>query len=312
MQSLNNYIIETNIENIFLDKLCNHISLSLYIKYGYGIYPYVSLYESFGNFKNTHKVLYHIIEVLKNEFKSQEIDCTNDNVFFKKIKIDIVNEDYISASYLNINNDKIDIEILCLDKEMFIDNIEEYTELILHELLHGYEDFNRKTTNKPDIFQLWNVDYEKSYLNINNFDKIKRYISRCKYFLNSQERNAYFSSLELSIKKIIKDYHITADNLDYEKFKHGIKRETLWEIYFDLGTFILGLNNINNEYKKEIEKQYNSLYNTNKSFNEIKKELNNKWKKFDHKFNQLIPKILCKNIQIKEFKNSSFSLKKLL
>ena len=35
------------------------------------------------------------------------------------------------------------------------------------------------------------------------------------------------------------------------------------------------------------------------------------WNKFDRKFNQLIPKILCKNIQIKEFKNYSFGLNKL-
>lgn len=315
MKDLNNYILEnTNklYENELLERLCNHISIIVYTKYGSGIIPNIQLKESLGNFKNAHKVLNHIITELKSNFNSQEINCDNYDVFFKKIKIDIINKDLINASYLNIDNDVLEIEILCLDKETFIDYIYYYIELILHEMLHGYEDYCRKSSNTKGIFDLWNINYKKSYININNINDIKRYLSRCKYFFNSQERNAYFSSLELCIKDIIKKYHISADNLDYEKFKRAIKDHHIWKIYFDLGTFIIGLENINNDNKKYIEKQYNSLFESNKSFNEIKKELNISWKKFDKKFNQLVPKILCNNIQIKEFKNYSFNIDKLI
>lgn len=310
MLSLNNYIIESKIENVLLDRLCLHCYAECLLTFGKGLYP-INIYESLGKFNNASKVLEHILNELKNNFSSQLINCKNDNVFFDSIQIEIIEDNNFYAAYDFIKDNVVNIEIYCKNEETFNDNIEEYEILILHELLHAYEDYNRNINNKPDIFQLWNIDYEKSYLNMNNFDKIKRYISRCKYFLNPQERNAYFSSLESSIKKVIKDYHISVDNLDYEKFKHGIKREYIWEIYFDLGKFILSLDNIDEKRKNEIVKQYNSLYNTEKSFNEIKKELNNQWKKFDNKFNQLVPKILCKNIQIKEFKNYSFSLNKL-
>ena len=310
MLSLNNYIIESKIENVLLDRLCLHCYVECLLTFGKGLYP-INIYESLGKFNNASKVLEHILNELKNNFSSKLINCKNDNVFFDSIQIEIIEDNNFYAAYNFIKDNVVNIEIYCKNEETFNDNIEEYEILILHELLHAYEDYNRNINNKSDIFQLWNIDYEKSYLNMNNFDKIKRYISRCKYFLNPQERNAYFSSLESSIKKVIKDYHISVDNLDYEKFKHGIKREYIWEIYFDLGKFILSLDNIDEKCKNEIVKQYNSLYNTEKSFNEIKKELNNQWKKFDNKFNQLVPKILCKNIQIKEFKNYSFSLNKL-
>ena len=50
--------------------------------------------------------------------------------------------------------------------------------------------------------------------------------------------------------------------------------------------------------KKLFTTVYNSMNKSNVTFNNIVKEFKIKWKKFDSKFNQLVPKIICDNINI--------------
>ena len=126
------------------------------------------------------------------------------------------------------------------------------------------------------------------------------WLSRCNYFLNSQERNAYLSQLESDIEKIFKDEHIKIEDFDYTKFKNKLKETDIWKEYFKLSVFILKLKNSkwNNEQKQYVEFVWDHLYNEKKSFNQIVKELYNNWEKFEKKFEQLVPKIICKYIEI--------------
>ena len=125
------------------------------------------------------------------------------------------------------------------------------------------------------------------------------WLSRCNYFLNSQERNAYLSQLESDIEKIFKDAHIKIEDFDYTKFKNKLKETDIWKEYFKLSVFILKLKNSkwNNEQKQYIENLWVQLYSEKKSFNQIVKELYNNWEKFEKKFEQLVPKIICKYIE---------------
>ena len=53
----------------------------------------------------------------------------------------------------------------------------------------------------------------------------------------------------------------------------------------------------NNEQKQYVEFVWDNLYSEKKSFNQIVKELYNNWEKFEKKFEQLVPKIICKYIE---------------
>ena len=66
----------------------------------------------------------------------------------------------------------------------------------------------------------------------------------------------------------------------------------------------------NNEQKKYVENLWTQLYNEKKSFNQIVKELYSNWEKFEKKFEQLVPKIICKYIEI-NLKEVAFDLSSL-
>jgi hypothetical protein len=303
-----------NYENYLLEKLCCHCSLEFKFINGKGLDPrfnyYNSIYESLGKFDNAGKVIEHICNELKNNFKTQQIDCRNDNVFFNYINIEINNEHNVNMSYIKYKDNIIFIELYSLNINEFIENIDEYEKLFLHELLHGYEDYNRITSGKDSIFNLIGNEYDNAFKNLNNSNDLKMYLSRCKYFLNPQERNAYFTSLETSIKKLLKSGNYYLDKFDFNKFKKDLKHTDIWTIYFDLFIFIEKLKTLN-QYKDIIKRTYNQLFEDNKSFKDIYKELQNKWRKFNSKFNQLVPKILCNNLQIKESREFSFTINKL-
>lgn len=66
----------------------------------------------------------------------------------------------------------------------------------------------------------------------------------------------------------------------------------------------------NNEQKQYIENIWNDLYNEKKTFNQIKKELYNNWQKFEKKFEQLVPKIVCRHLET-NLKEVAFNVKLL-
>ena len=305
MRSLITFISETKYEDYLLDKLCTHCSLENRWTYGKGLDPrftfYQSIYESLGKFDNAGKIVSHIASAIIDNFNSQELDCREDNVYFDYINININNTNNGAGSFLKLENNTIFIEIYAKTVEFFKANIDEYELTILHELLHGYEDYNRIKNGKDTIFDLLDTDYKNSFSNINSADDIKLWLSRCKYFLKSQERNAYFSRLENDVKDLLKGIKYSIEDFNYGEFKEKLKNTNIWKIYFNCFIFIEKLKTFKDEnIRKIIEQKYNELYNKNKKYKDICDELNNSWRKFDSKFNQLVPKLICKNIEIKE------------
>lgn len=294
MITLNNYIIENELEKNILNRLYFHTCVEF--KLDHNLYPYIV--ESLGKFDNAGKVVKHIIDTLKTNFESQVIDCTNDNVYFKYIDIKLNNNGKGYGTYLKFKDDTVYLEIGA-NKEYFNENIDQYIKTIVHELLHGYEDYNRIKNTGQGIFAYYNDKYKNSFNNINSQDDLKMWLSRCNYFLNSQERNAYLSQLESDIESLFKNEHITIEDFNYTKFKDKLKNSFMWKIYFKLSTFILQLKNKkwSNEQKKYVENLWAQLYNETKTFSQIIKELYNNWEKFEKKFEQLVPKIICKYIE---------------
>lgn len=294
MITLNNYIIENELEENILNRLYFHTCIEF--KLDHNLYPYVV--ESLGKFDNAGKVVKHITDILKTNFESQVIDCSNDNVYFKYINIKLNTNEKGYGSYLKFKDDTVYLEIGA-NKEYFNENIDIYIKTIVHELLHGYEDYNRIKNTGQGIFAYYNDKYKNSFNNINSQDDLKMWLSRCNYFLNSQERNAYLSQLESDIESLFKNEHITIEDFNYTKFKDKLKNSFIWKEYFKLSIFILKLKNskLTNEEKKHVENLWAQLYNEKKTFSQIIKELYNNWEKFEKKFEQLVPKIICSYIE---------------
>ena len=274
-------MIENEIYEDIFQRLYFHTCIEF--KLDYNLYPYII--ENYGKFDNAGLVVKHIIDELQNNFESQKINCQDDNVYFKYIDIQINNQQNDIATYIKYKDNTVFIELFCKSLNDFKFNIDSYVKTIIHELLHGYEDYNDK--------------YKNSFNNINSRNDIKMWLSRCNYFLNSQERNAYLSQLESDIENIFKNEHITIEDFNYTKFKNKLKETDIWKEYFKLSVFILKLKNSkwNNEQKQYVEFVWDNLYSEKKSFNQIVKELYSNWEKFEKKFEQLVPKIICKYIE---------------
>ena len=294
MKTINEYIIENKLEEDILNRLYFHTCIEF--KLDHNLYPYIV--ESLGKFDNAGKVVKHIIDTLKDNFESQVIDCTNDNVYFKYINIKLNTSENGYGVYLELKNNTLYLE-LGATKEYFNENIDNYVKTIVHELLHGYEDYNRIKNTGQGIFAYYNDKYKNSFNNINSLNDIKLWLSRCNYFLNDQERNAYLSQLENDIESIFNNDHITIEDFNYTTFKDKLKNTSIWKIYFKLSMFILKLKNTvwSKEQKKYVENIWEQLYNEKKTFNQINKELYNNWEKFEKKFEQLVPKIICRYIE---------------
>ena len=308
MKSINEYIIKNEIYEDILQRLYFHTCIEF--KLNYNLYPYII--ENYGKFDNAGLVVKHIIDELQDNFESQKINCQDDNVYFKYINIQINNQQNGFATYIKYQDNTVFIELFCKSLNDFKFNIDSYVKTIIHELLHGYEDYNRIKNTGQGIFAYYNDKYKNSFNNINSQNDIKMWLSRCNYFLNSQERNAYLSQLESDIEKIFKDEHIKIEDFDYTKFKNKLKETDIWKEYFKLSVFILKLKNSkwNSEQKQYVEFVWDHLYNEKKSFNQIVKELYNNWEKFEKKFEQLVPKIICKYIEI-NLKEVAFAISSL-
>ena len=149
------------------------------------------------------------------------------------------------------------------------------------------------------IFVYYNDKYKNSFANLNSIIDVRMWLSRCNYFLNDQERNAYLSQLETDIESLFKNDHINIEDFNYTEFKNKLKSTSIWKEYFKLSIFILKLKNskFSNEQKEYVENTWSQLYNENKTFNQIIKELYANWEKFEKKFEQLVPKIICSYIE---------------
>ena len=293
MKSLNEYITESKLEENILNRIYFHTCVEF--KLNNSLYPYIV--ESLGKFDNASKVVKHIINALKGNFESQIIDCTDDNVYFKYINITLNTDANGYGIYLKFRDDTLYVE-LGAKKEYFTENIDRYTKLLIHELLHGYEDYNRIKRTGKGIFAYYNDKYKNSFANLNSIIDVRMWLSRCNYFLNDQERNAHLSQLETDIESLFKNDHINIEDFNYTEFKNKLKSTSIWKEYFKLSIFILKLKNskFSNKQKEYVENTWSQLYNENKTFNQIIKELYANWEKFEKKFEQLVPKIICNYI----------------
>lgn len=300
MKTLQEHITEINnyetqdLENILLTHLYNHLLIDSYnIEY----HPSEIIFESLGKFNKCGQVAEYIFSELYKTNDSITLDCRKFKVFFDYVSIALYKgHNQIYAEYNKQENRilYINIYLQTVDYSIY-DNL---IILILHEMMHAYEDKQRIKTGKPSIFNLLDDKYSGSLKLLKTNNEISNTIGKLNYFLNDQEQNAYFGTLYTTVENIIKTKNISLDNIDYTNIIKNIKQENIWKIYFDLCKFIIKLNNneLNEKNINQIQEIYKYIFKSNQTLSSIKKELNNKWDKFYKKFNELVPKIICEII----------------
>lgn len=295
MKSIKDYIIEDNVlEQVLLNHLLYHIDVQVNI-----VNPLSYLNESLGTFNSCGKIAEHIFnELYENEFQDElNIDVTKYKSYMDKVHIKCTKSSELYASYIGQHNRIINVELSVPEKITYT-YYDDLMFLLIHELMHGYEDKRRIIYGKPSIFNLLDDKYIKSIRIFKSINKLTRNIGRFNYLFNKQEQNAYFGTLDNIIKTIVEKTNSTQNNIEYNDIIKEIKNSHTFKIYFELGEFIVNINNddLTDSDKKQILDLYKNYYKEDITYNKLVKKLNNKWNCFYSKFNQLTPKIICKYI----------------
>lgn len=318
MIDLGAYIEQKNfnnrIDSILVEEL--KFALSCWIKTFKAIplqYNIPSIFESAGQFNNCGKVVELVMKYIldnKETKYTHEFDCSDLDVFFKKLKINV--EKYNSSTYGyydDTTNETVTLNLYIKNYNRTYKNIAsiesdiEYT--IVHELIHAYEDYIRKTRGLPSINTLFdNIDYKKEYRralsNIHSGDDniedeyINKLIAKCRYFLDEQEQKAYLGTVKTCVQKITKKVGPSFRSLKFDEVIDLFKDEYIWEEYKDIYIFIKNINKVDNELLMKI---YKYFYTKKLSADEIKDELTKKWNKFEHIFIKNFTKSYASSIQ---------------
>jgi len=301
MKSLQNYIFENKFNDILTDQLYKHIAIEFNYNFNYTTTFEVSqIFEKLGSFENSGKIVMYIFEQLINKINNNDynfkIDCKELNTFFDNIIINIHYSNSIEGEYYNRENNDVFMNLIIPENIDPTKDWEDIMKIILHELLHAYEDYNRKDS----IFDYLNSSYYKSirFMKTSYIENNKK-LFEFGYFFNDQERNAYFSNIYNDVEKVLKKLNmIDIDKFNYNEFIDELKNTDIWKTYFDIGNFIMNIDNLDNNDKNQIIQTFNFIKANKLSFKDIKKELKNKWNKFESKFNQLVPKCICDIITV--------------
>ena len=263
-------------------------------------YKLPTIFESENIFQNYEfiigKITSEILKKSKNFSDENKIDIEFKLVqqYPKKINVTLYhsNGNYVRGYFTELNDN-----IVYLDIELFEDAskyyVNELKAIILHELLHGYEEFIRQNKNLPSIFdELKNDSSYKRAVNNLNFprkdlelmsEKDKEWwmciknISIAKYFYNEHEIFAYMGTLEYKLKNILKRIKPNYTKIKYNDIVKELKNEYVWKNYLDFGKFILYINNIEDDiledaYTYICEQKDKAIEFTKEQF-KIKKEL---------------------------------------
>ena len=221
--------------------------------------------------------------------------------------IDTINLSFVYAdtsSYQptlsNIKNDKfqpLTIEIGFKGKENVV------ISSIMHELLHAYEDYKRKSELTIGLHQkARNIGYYKNNVSQNAFSsRLTKMLSYILYYLTDFERNAYITQIAGEIKACKKTFNNIKEILDF--IKSTIPYQN-YQTIFKFGEELCNIKDKSIQTRIVVFTDY--LSNNNfKTYNQFVKWLSTKIYKYRKKINNIIPKIAAQQLDIVESFQSS-------
>jgi hypothetical protein len=236
----------------------------------------------------------------KIEFNKNELEYS----FFEKLIIYItISNDNDESSYYNysksnwIENKKI-FEKIVINIFILKNNINDLSDIIMHELLHAYEDYQRSLNNvgfnkmNPNKISIETDDLKKikeKFGDNNKLNTLAYYV----YYLLNIERNAYVSQIYSELKK----YKLTKNDINREKYKEL----TFFKTYLVINNYSEQyVNSLNNDELKLFAEyiQHSAIKNLYSVNNNIfKKKLINYFKSESEKTMKKMYKVMVEYLE---------------
>lgn len=240
MRTLNEHIAFNECSKILMNDLLCHIDIDDWVSGFYDLY--IHIIERHRNFENALYIGYHIFSELVDHIDDKviNVDISKSNSFINNVCISLSeSKGDVSGRYDYMDNDTVFIN-LYINKKNLNEDCDNILKIIIYEMLHSYEDYQRINHNEKSISKLIDNRYN-SAMNYLQYDdnKFIKHISRHVYLFNDQERNAYFSQLEIDIRNIIKKNNITLKQPQrYKIITDELSKLEIWKDYVELSLFI--------------------------------------------------------------------------
>jgi len=304
-------------EKLFVDSFPAHFFVEMYYnrdkKNGGFIYEekldhshFTQLCESYGVFNGCEEITKEIMDIVDYMLKNNvEIFKTkiNNNTFIENVEIKLTNTSS-SAFYgdSQIKNGKYNPLRLRIGIATTKRNI---MSSIMHELLHAYENQQRYVNNAPSMGKAARtIGYDKNPINKTvSYNDIKQKISYILYHFTDFERNAYIAQIKGELEACDKSFWDIKDAFDF------IKTTIPYRNYQKIFSFCSELCEIeNNKVQKDILDYTSELSNYNfKTYDSFRNWLIMKMKKYQRKFNNILPKIAAEYLTLSESFNQSMN-----
>ena len=276
-----------SLEEYLKESLAFHIKIDFHYDNEYfGIMEFriMESYDMLKNIIDIPLIIYNEIYDIKEDSENIEIDLHND--FPKRIVIDELKIISSKNSYCSYNDCDVVTKTIHIDIVINWNLLtsDEFSKLVIHEIMHGYEDYNRKLNNKDSIFSKLDTKYRRSLKLLGKIDnKLPEFV----YFFNDQEQNAYFSELYIDIKNIIDRDNINIKNIDFSHIVNEISKLDRWKQY----VMLIKLYEDDSLYDKNLS-SYKFLNGFKSNKKEFKHYVKKQIRKFKNKFEQQVPKMI--------------------
>lgn len=292
-----NIIIENELEKHFY----NEFALSESLKYSC-----FTILEKYGTYVDQKELIIELAKSIYDIVRNKEPEDTieldkNDvegfsNIFFNKLVVKLTkNTGYLANKSKYSEKDKLfDQVVIDIDTNEY-KTYDGIVKCLMHEMLHAYNEYNSYLKNSPNkLKDLTNI--KSSYSKTIDIEDELSIANICKRILNNirkWEQNAYISELGVELENNgfdLSKYHTTNDayKAAYDIF---INSDTFRQ-YSSLWSYLLKLKSYGKEDdKNKFADTYNSINNTNLTFNKIFKKLDSQFDKIMLKIESKIPKL---------------------
>lgn len=285
MKKFSEHIKDNKLSKILKESLLQHIEVEDFFLGLSDMY----IYERHGHFDNSYEIAEHILNEISNMYNDDgveyDIDISKYDTFVDRVCITPFNNNEISGAYDIIDNGTLFMD-LYFDKKHITENKSELLKTIIHEMLHGYEDYNTMNNTGKSIRDMIDSRYNAATRNLNNSNDNIKTIARAIYLFDEHEKKAYLSQVEVDIRNIIKKNNIVfGDPKRYKIITDELEKTDIWKIYIDLA------NDIINADEYTINKTY-KMFDKTFSGKSARKDLMKRYNSFKRKFDEIVPKII--------------------
>ena len=294
MKTLKDFIKKTYSVNDIFNIPENILEYHFYLEFGIRDRQNISINEKYGKYDGQLDFVLELANVLYSDIienvdktitydlERNDLDDMFTNIFFNKLTVKYshgCNTGYIPDVQFNDKDKKIEHIQININANKYITHDDIITVLV-HELTHAWEDYNRYLQNKDSLYDIANNTNYKKIKSINTNITAEKLCKSLLYRLKRFERNAYISEFASLLDK---------QNELITSYKDAVEIFINSEVWNDIQ--VLKYNFEKQYNKQEFIDCYNKLNNTHYTANKIHKKISRQIKEYISKLETLIPKL---------------------